>query len=130
MYGLGNAAFEDISILGRTIGVFTGHTTEQVIAGEVDEAAIAAISGASEQFKQFLNAALRRVRSLLLTSLAQKVDQLMTELAQVNRQLAAVQSELEELKQRQDPLPLILALVALVLALGALGMTARRREVS
>jgi len=125
---LGDAAFEDVAILARTIGAYTGKTTQEVLDGQVDEAAIAAISGVSEQFKQFLNAMLRRVRSLRLASLAQQVDRLTTELAQTNRQLNTIQGELEELKGRRDPLPLVLAIVALVLAAGALGLTVLRRR--
>jgi len=75
-----------------------------------------------------LQEALRRVRSSWLPSLARQVDQLTSALAQTNQQLDAVQQELEELKGRRDPLPLVLAIVALVLAIGGAGLTVLRGQ--
>jgi len=123
--------FEDIPILARTIGAYTGQSADEIINGDMDQVlrAIAeATRGMGEAYKNLLNAALRRVRSLRLASLAQQVDRLTTALAQTNKQLDTIRGELRELKQRRDPLPLILAIVALVLALGALGLTVLRRR--
>jgi len=90
------------------------------IEGLVDELGVDMVA--------LLQEALRRVRSSWLPSLARQVDELTIALAQTNKQLDTIQGELRELKQRRDPLPLILAIVALVLALGALGLTILRRR--
>jgi len=128
---LGDAAFEDVAILARTIAAYTKQSADEIINGDMDQVlrAIAeATRGMGEAYKNLLNAALRRVRSLRLASLAQQVDRLTTALAQTNRQLDTIRGELEELKGRRDSLPLVLAIVALVLAAGALGLTVLRRR--
>jgi len=128
---LGDAAFEDVAILARTIAAYTHQSADEIINGDEErtlQAIADATKGLGEAYKNLLNAALRRVRSLRLASLAQQVDQLTSALAQMNNQLDAIQQELEELKGRRDPLPLALAIVALVLAAGALGLAAVRQR--
>jgi hypothetical protein len=128
---LGDAAFEDVAILARTIAAYTKQSADEIINGD-EATTLQAIQEATKDMDQayqnLLNAALRRVRSLRLASLIQQVDRLATALAQTNKQLDAIQGELEALKGRRDPLPLVLAILALILALGALGLTVLRRR--
>jgi len=75
-----------------------------------------------------LHEAYQRVKNSWLPSLEQQVEQLTSQLAVLNQQLDAMKQEVTAMKQRTDPLPLSLAIVALILAAGSVLLALRKRR--
>jgi len=142
-------------IATKVISALTGIPISEVAGKskeEIEQAAREAIPGISQEALDLLGAAQRRVEAHRMVDLEERVSNLnkrITELegqvadlnektAMLSRQLGALQQRLGELdslgqdvaalKGRKDTLPLILAIIALVLGVAALGLTVTRKQ--
>jgi hypothetical protein len=126
---LGNAPWDEKEILAKIISIYTGLTTQEILAdpwsARMEEAVIERVPG---EWQPFLYAALRRVQSERRADLEQQVAQLSTRLENLSRQLDALEQSIDDLRNRKDFLALALAAVALLLGLAALALTMRRRR--
>jgi len=147
--------WDEIDIATKIISALTGIPISEVAGkseDEIKEAAKRAIPGISQEALDLLGAAQRRVEAHRMVGLEEQVANLnkrTTELegqvadlnektAILSEQLGALQQRLDELdslgqdvaalKGRKDTLPLILAIIALVLGVAALGLSVRRQR--
>jgi hypothetical protein len=75
-----------------------------------------------------LHEAYQRVKNSWLPFLERKIELLTSQLMDLNQQLDAMKQEVTAMKQRTDPLPLSLAIVALILAAGSVLLALRKRR--